>query len=64
MAGFQTWKQGGLTLQIDEVRSLTPELKVGDVSTNVEVSATAASVDLVTPTTGSIISNVTLRKRR
>ncbi len=60
MAGFQTWKQAGLTLQIDEVRTLTPDLKVGDVSTNVEVSATAASVDLVTPTTGSIISNVTL----
>ena len=50
MAGFQTWKQAGLTLQIAEIRTLTPELKVGDVSTNVEVSATAASVDLVTPT--------------
>jgi hypothetical protein len=35
-------------------------LKVGEVSSNIEVSATAASVDLVTPTTGSIISNVTL----
>ncbi len=60
MAGFETWKQGGLALQIAEIRTLTPELKVGNVSTNVEVSATAASVDLVTPTTGSIISNVTL----
>jgi hypothetical protein len=60
MASFQTWKQPGLTLQIAEIRTLSPELKVGDVSTNVEVSATAASVDLVTPTTGSIISNVTL----
>jgi hypothetical protein len=59
--GFQTWKQGGLTLQIaEDSHRLTPELKVGEVSTNVEVSATAASVDLVTPTTGSIISNVTL----
>ena len=56
----QTWKQAGLALQIAEIRTLTPELKVGEVSTNVEVSATAASVDLVTPTTGSIISNVTL----
>jgi outer membrane receptor protein involved in Fe transport len=60
MAGFQTWKQDGLTLQIAEIRTLSPELKVGDVSTNVEVSATAVSIDLVTPTTGSIISNVTL----
>ena len=60
MASFQTWKQAGLALQIAEIRTLSPELKVGDVSINVEVSATAASVDLVTPTTGSIISNVTL----
>ena len=60
MASFQTWKQAGLTLQIAEIHTLSPELKVGDVSTNVEVSATAASVDLVTPTTGSIISSETL----
>ena len=60
MPGFQTWKQAGLTLQIAEIRTLSPELKVGDVSTNVEVSATAASVDLVTATTGSIISSQTL----
>jgi Carboxypeptidase regulatory-like domain/TonB dependent receptor-like, beta-barrel len=57
MAGFQTWTQSGLMLQIAQVRTLTPELKVGAVSTNVEVSATAAAVDLVTPTTGSVISN-------
>ena len=35
MASFQTWKQPGLTLQIAEIRTLSPELKVGDVSTNV-----------------------------
>jgi len=61
MANFQTWRQAGLTLQIREVRTLAPEMKVGEVSTNVEVNATAASVDLATPTTGSIISNVTLQ---
>ncbi len=60
MSGFQTWTQNGLSLQIGEVRTLTPELKVGAVSTNVEVSATAAAVDLVTPTTGSQISNESL----
>ncbi len=60
MAGFQTWKQAGLTLQIAEIRTLSPELKVGEVSTSIEVSATAASINLVTPTTGSIIDNVTL----
>ena len=62
MAGFETWKQEGLTLQIAEVRTVTPDLKIGAVSTNVEVSATAASVDLETPTTGAIISNETLQE--
>src|ERR1035441_10490478 len=47
MASFQTWKQAGLTLQIAEIRTLSPELKVGDVSTNVEVSAMVASVDQI-----------------
>lgn len=62
MAGFQTWKQAALALQVSEIRTLSPELKVGSVSTDVEVSATAASVDLVTPSTGSIISNETLQE--
>lgn len=62
MAGFQTWKQDDLALQIAEIRTLSPELKVGEVSANVTVSATAASVDLVSPTTGSIISDVTLKE--
>ena len=60
MTGFQTWKQAGLALQVAEIRTLSPEMKVGSVSTNIEVSATAASVDLVTATTGSIISSETL----
>jgi hypothetical protein len=60
MAGFQTWTQNGLILQIGEIRTLTPELKVGSVSTNVEVSATAAAVNLVSPTTGAVISNETV----
>lgn len=62
MAGFQTWKQEGLTLQIAEVRSITPELKVGAVSTSVEVSAAAAAVDLETPNTEAIITSETLQQ--
>lgn len=60
MTGFESWKQGGLTLQIAEIRTITPELQVGAVSTSVEVSATTATVDLETPNTGAIISNQTL----
>jgi hypothetical protein len=61
MSGFATWANSALTLQAGEVRTLAPELKPGAVSTNVEVSATAATVDLTSPTTGSVISNVTLQ---
>jgi len=59
-AGFETWKQNGLALQIAEIHTITPELKVGAVSINVEVSATAAQVDLETPATGAEISSETL----
>lgn len=61
MAGFETWVEPSLMLNVAEIRTLAPELKLGAVSTNVEVSATAATVDLTTPTTGSVISNVTLQ---
>ena len=62
MAGFQTWKQDGLALQVGEVRTLTPALKVGAASVNIEVSASETAVDLVTPTTGSVIADVTLQQ--
>jgi Carboxypeptidase regulatory-like domain/TonB dependent receptor len=62
MAGFETWKQGGLTLQVGEVRTISPALKVGAASENVEVSAAETAVDLVTPTTGSVIADVTLQQ--
>src|SRR6516225_8892081 len=31
--GFETWQQAGLTLQVSEIRTLAPILKVGTVST-------------------------------
>jgi hypothetical protein len=62
MAGFQTWKQEGLDLQVGEVRTLSPALKVGAASVNIEVSASETAVDLVTPTTGSVIADVTVQQ--
>jgi hypothetical protein len=61
MTGFETWVESSLTLNIAEIGTITPELKLGAVSTNVEVSATTATVDLTTPTTGSVISPETLQ---
>ena len=62
MSGFKTWQQTGLILQVGEIRTLSPSLQVGAVNTNVEVSAAETSVDLVTPTTGSVIADVTLQQ--
>jgi hypothetical protein len=58
--GFETWRQTGLDLQAGEVREVTPVLKVGAVSTNVTVSATAESVDLTSASTGAVISEATV----
>ena len=62
MTGFETWRQAGLTLQVGEVRTLAPALKVGATSENIEVSAAETAVDLVTPTTGSVIADVTVQQ--
>ena len=62
MAGFETWRQANLALQVGEVRTLAPALKVGATSENIEVSAAETAVDLVTPTTGSVIADVTVQQ--
>jgi hypothetical protein len=59
---FKTWIQKGLTLQVGEIRTLAPQLEVGQVSAEVSVSASTASVDLVSPTTGSVIADTTLQQ--
>jgi hypothetical protein len=61
MNGFETWRQAGLALKIAEIRNLSPALSVGSVSSNIEVSATAAQVDLESATTGSQISSETVQ---
>ena len=60
MNGFKTWKQPKLLLQVGETQTLAPVLEVGAVSTNVTVSASETTVDLVTSTTGAVISETTL----
>src|SRR5271166_2695449 len=62
MTGFETWRQVGLTLHVGEVRTLAAALKVGAASEKFEVLATETSVDLVTPTTGSVISAATVQQ--
>ncbi len=59
-SGFQTWSLPGVTLQVGEIRTLNPALQPGSVSTTVNVSATAAALDLATPTTGAVVAQETV----
>ena len=62
LSGFKSWQENDLILQAGQVSTIAPVLQVGAVSANVEVSASGASVDLTTPATRSVISDVTLQQ--
>lgn len=62
MAGFETWLEPNLTLQVGEMRTLAPVLAVGETSVNVTVSASETAVDLTSATTGAVISETTLEE--
>ncbi len=55
-SGFKSSRVNGLVVQAGTIRTIAPVLEVGSVSTNVEVSASATTVDLVTPKTEAVIS--------
>jgi hypothetical protein len=60
MNGFKTWDQKDLTLQVGEIRTLSPVLEVGNVSAEITVSASEVALNLVSATTGSVIGEETL----
>lgn len=60
-AGFQTWQQQGLQVQVGQTRTISPSLQIGTVAQHVTVSATAAAINLTSPTTGAVISSQTVR---
>ena len=60
--GFKTWDQRDLILQVGEIRTIAPVLQVGATSTEVVVSASEVSIDLVTPKTGSVIPEDTIKE--
>jgi hypothetical protein len=62
LAGFKSWDQKDLTLQVGETRTLAPVLQVGEATTNITVSASAVALDLATPTTGSVIGSETVQQ--
>ena len=58
--GFQNYQETNLTLQVAELRTLSPVLQVGSTSTEVMVTAPQASLNLTAATTGSVISQETV----
>ncbi len=63
MTGFKTWTQPNLTIQVGEVRTISPALEIGAVSTDVSVSAAdAAALNTVSATTGAIIGQETVQE--
>ncbi len=61
MKGFQTWHQSNLVIQVGQTRTVAPVMKVGAVTQKVTVSATAASINVTSPTTQAVISSRTVR---
>ena len=59
-AGFDLYQESDLALQVGELRTLSPVLKVGSTATQVTVSASQASLNLSAATTGSVISQETV----
>lgn len=59
-SGFKTWVENNLVVQVGLIRTVAPRLDPGAVDTSVTVSATAASLDLVTSATSAIIASETL----
>jgi hypothetical protein len=61
-SGFKTWDQKDLALQPGEIRTLAPALEIGAVSTDVTVSAGAATINTVSATTGAVIAEETVQE--
>lgn len=59
--GFQAWQQQSEVVQAGQTLTIAPQLKVGTVAQRVTVSATAATINLVSPTTNAVITSRTLR---
>jgi hypothetical protein len=62
MAGFKTYDQKDLVLEVGEIRTVAPALEVGSVSADVTVSATTAALNTESATTGAVITEETVQE--
>ncbi len=57
---FKSWVESGLALQVGEVRTISPVLELGAVSTTVNVSAAQAALDLTSSSTSAVVARDTV----
>jgi hypothetical protein len=57
LAGFRTYVQNGIVLQVDASPTINPVLNVGQVSEQVEVQANAALVETRSAGVGTVVDN-------
>ncbi len=62
MAGFKTYSQKDLAIQVGEIRTIAPVLEIGAVSTDVTVSADQTTINTVSATTGAVIAEETVQE--
>ncbi len=60
LKGFQTWEQHNVVIEVGQTRTIAPTMEVGSVTQQVTVSATAASINLTSSSTGTVISEETV----
>jgi hypothetical protein len=62
IAGFKTYSQKDLAIQVGEIRTLAPVLEIGAVSTDITVSADQSTINTVSATTGAVIAEETVQE--
>lgn len=62
VAGFKSWEQKDLAIEPGKLRTIAPVMQVGSVSEEVTVTADAASINLATPGTSSVIATETIQQ--
>ena len=58
--GFKRYEQPNLTLQVNQVAEIDPELQLGSVSETVEVKAEAPLLDAASSSLGEVVNHLTM----
>jgi hypothetical protein len=62
MSGFKTWEQKDLVVEVGQIQTITPVMALASTVAEVNVSAPEETVNLVSPTTESVIAETTVEE--